>query len=199
MAETITITDDRTGKSVTVPISDGVFPASAIRELDANLFVYDPAYMQTAACKSAITYLDGNAGILRYRGLPDRATGRAIDVPRGRVPAAEGRAARQGAARAVDVRRHAPHVHPREHAQAVRRRIPLRRPPDGHVRVGRGRARDLLQRRQGDLRRGEPREADPAADRQDADDRRHVPPLLGRAAVQLPRATACRTRATSCR
>ena len=70
MAETITITDDRTGKSVTVPISDGVFPASAIRELDANLFVYDPAYMQTAACKSAITYLDGNAGILRYRGYP---------------------------------------------------------------------------------------------------------------------------------
>ena len=70
MADTITITDDRTGKSVTVPITDGVFPASAIRELDANLFVYDPAYMQTAACKSAITYLDGNAGILRYRGYP---------------------------------------------------------------------------------------------------------------------------------
>ena len=70
MAETITITDDRTGKTVTVPITDGVFPASAIRELDANLFVYDPAYMQTAACKSAITYLDGNAGILRYRGYP---------------------------------------------------------------------------------------------------------------------------------
>ena len=70
MAETITITDDRTGKTVTAPITDGVFPASAIRELDANLFVYDPAYMQTAACKSAITYLDGNAGILRYRGYP---------------------------------------------------------------------------------------------------------------------------------
>ncbi len=70
MADTITITDDRTGKTVTVPITDGVFPASAIRELDANLFVYDPAYMQTAACRSSITYLDGNAGILRYRGYP---------------------------------------------------------------------------------------------------------------------------------
>src|SRR6478609_9147284 len=70
MPDTITLTDDRTGKTVTVPITDGVFPASAIRELDANLFVYDPAYMQTAACKSSITYLDGGAGILRYRGYP---------------------------------------------------------------------------------------------------------------------------------
>jgi len=68
--ETITITDDRTGKTVTVPIEGGVFPASAIRELDASLYVYDPAYMQTASCKSAITYLDGGNGILRYRGYP---------------------------------------------------------------------------------------------------------------------------------
>jgi citrate synthase len=68
--DTITITDDRTGKTVTVPINGGVFPASAVRELDPSLFIYDPAYMQTAACKSSITYLDGDAGILRYRGYP---------------------------------------------------------------------------------------------------------------------------------
>jgi citrate synthase len=68
--DTITITDDRTGKSVTVPITDGVFPSSAIRELDKNLFVYDPAFLSTAACRSSITYLDGDAGILRYRGYP---------------------------------------------------------------------------------------------------------------------------------
>ncbi len=70
MPDTITIIDDRTGKQVTVPITDGVFPASAVRELDPSLFIYDPAYMQTAACKSAITFLDGEAGILRYRGYP---------------------------------------------------------------------------------------------------------------------------------
>ena len=70
MPDTITITDDRTGKKVTVPITDGVFPATAVRELDPSLYVYDPAFMQTAACKSAITYLDGEAGILRYRGYP---------------------------------------------------------------------------------------------------------------------------------
>jgi citrate synthase len=68
--DTITITDDRTGKTVTVPIEGGVFPASAVRELDPSLFIYDPAYMQTASCKSEITYLDGGAGILRYSGYP---------------------------------------------------------------------------------------------------------------------------------
>jgi len=68
--DTITITDDRTGKTVTVPITDGVFPSSAIRELDPNLYVYDPAYLSTASCRSAITYLDGDNGILRYRGYP---------------------------------------------------------------------------------------------------------------------------------
>ncbi len=70
MSETITIIDDRTGKQITVPITDGVFPASAVRELDPSLYIYDPAYMQTAACKSAITFLDGENGILRYRGYP---------------------------------------------------------------------------------------------------------------------------------
>ncbi|MGA1650054.1 MAG: citrate/2-methylcitrate synthase, partial [Ilumatobacteraceae bacterium] len=53
-----------------MPIEGGVFPASAVRELDPSLYIYDPAYMQTAACKSSITYLDGDAGILRYRGYP---------------------------------------------------------------------------------------------------------------------------------
>jgi citrate synthase len=70
MAETITIIDDRTGKQVTVPITGGVFPSSALRQLDPKLRVYDPAFLSTAACKSSITYLDGDAGILRYRGYP---------------------------------------------------------------------------------------------------------------------------------
>ena len=43
--DTITIIDDRTGKTVTVPITDGVFPSSALRELDPTLYIYDPAYM----------------------------------------------------------------------------------------------------------------------------------------------------------
>ena len=70
MPDTITITDDRTGKTVTVPIEGGVFPSSALRELDPTLYCYDPAFLSTASCKSAITYLDGEAGILRYGGYP---------------------------------------------------------------------------------------------------------------------------------
>ena len=70
MPDTITITDDRTGKTVTVPIEGGVFPSSALRELDPSLYMYDPAYLSTASCKSGITYLDGEAGILRYGGYP---------------------------------------------------------------------------------------------------------------------------------
>jgi citrate synthase len=70
MAETITIIDDRTGKQVTVPIAGGAFSSAALRELDPKLRMYDPAFLSTAACKSAITYLDGDAGVLRYRGYP---------------------------------------------------------------------------------------------------------------------------------
>ena len=70
VAETITIIDDRTGKKVTVPIRDGVFPSTALRELDPDLRVYDPAFLSTAACASSITYIDGEKGILRYRGYP---------------------------------------------------------------------------------------------------------------------------------
>jgi citrate synthase len=70
VADTITIIDDRTGKKVTVPLTEGTFPSSALRDLDPDLRVYDPAYLSTAACRSSITYLDGDAGILRYRGYP---------------------------------------------------------------------------------------------------------------------------------
>jgi citrate synthase len=68
--DTITITDDRTGKTVTVPIEGGVFSSAALRELDPMLYCYDPAFLSTASCRSEITFLDGSAGILRYRGYP---------------------------------------------------------------------------------------------------------------------------------
>ena len=70
MADTITLIDDRTGKKVTVAINDGVFSSAALRELDPDLRIYDPAFLSTASCSSSITYLDGDAGILRYRGYP---------------------------------------------------------------------------------------------------------------------------------
>ncbi|MGH9000111.1 MAG: citrate synthase [Acidimicrobiia bacterium] len=71
MGDSYTITDNRTGKTVEVPIEEGGgISAKALRELDPNVFVYDPAFMQTAACRSSITLVDGDAGVLRYRGYP---------------------------------------------------------------------------------------------------------------------------------
>ena len=64
--ETLTITDNRTGETYTVPIVEGAVRATDLR----GLVSYDPAFLNTAACRSAITYIDGDAGILRYRGYP---------------------------------------------------------------------------------------------------------------------------------
>ncbi|HSH58779.1 MAG TPA: citrate synthase [Acidimicrobiales bacterium] len=68
--ETITITDNRTGERFDIPIVDGGIAASSWRKALPDLLFFDPGYLSTAACESAITYLDGEAGILRYRGYP---------------------------------------------------------------------------------------------------------------------------------
>ena len=73
--DTLSITDNRTGKSYEVPIADGTIKAMDLRNIktsddDFGLMTYDPAFMNTAACRSAITYIDGDRGILRYRGYP---------------------------------------------------------------------------------------------------------------------------------
>jgi citrate synthase len=72
---TLTITDNRTGKSYEVPIENETIKAIDLRQIRVNkddfgLMTYDPAYMNTASCKSNITYIDGDKGILRYRGYP---------------------------------------------------------------------------------------------------------------------------------
>ncbi len=80
--DTLTITDNRTGKTYEVPIQYGTFPTygASIRgadlrnikasEDDFGLMSYDPAFLNSASCKSAITFIDGERGILRYRGYP---------------------------------------------------------------------------------------------------------------------------------
>jgi citrate synthase len=74
-SETLTVTDNRTGKSFELPIVDGTVRAVDFRQMvrnedDFGLMVYDPAFLNTAACRSAITYIDGDRGILEYRGYP---------------------------------------------------------------------------------------------------------------------------------
>ena len=74
-ADTLSVTDNRTGQTYEIPIEDGTVRSLAFRDIkvsedDFGLMTYDPAYMNTASCRSAITFLDGEAGVLEYRGYP---------------------------------------------------------------------------------------------------------------------------------
>src|SRR5918996_1287530 len=75
MADTLTITDNRTGRTYQVPIQDGTIKATDLRQIkvtadEFGLMTYDPAFMNTAACRSRITFIDGDRGVLMYRGYP---------------------------------------------------------------------------------------------------------------------------------
>ena len=74
-SNTLTVTDNRTNRTYTVPITDGTVRAMDFRQMrtgeeDFGLILYDPAFTNTASCRSSITYLDGERGILEYRGYP---------------------------------------------------------------------------------------------------------------------------------
>jgi citrate synthase len=75
MPDTLSIIDNRTGKRYEVPVKDGTIRAMDLRQIkvaddDFGLMTYDPAFTNTAACRSAITYIDGDVGVLEYRGYP---------------------------------------------------------------------------------------------------------------------------------
>ena len=76
MAEnSLSVTDNRTGKTYQIPVADGAIRALDLRQIktsdgDFGLMSYDPAFANTASCRSAITFIDGDKGILRYRGYP---------------------------------------------------------------------------------------------------------------------------------
>ena len=73
--QTLTVTDNRTGKTYELPITNGTIRAMDLRKIkvddaDFGMMSYDPAFNNTASCISRVTYIDGDAGILRYRGYP---------------------------------------------------------------------------------------------------------------------------------
>ena len=75
MSETLTITDNRTGKQYEIPIADGTIRAIDLRQIKVDpeefgMMSYDPAFLNTASCQSRVTFIDGDKGILRYRGYP---------------------------------------------------------------------------------------------------------------------------------
>src|ERR1019366_628325 len=74
-ADTLTVTDNRTGQTYELPVADGTIRATELRQIKVDpdefgLMSYDPAYMNTASCRSSITYIDGDAGVLQHRGYP---------------------------------------------------------------------------------------------------------------------------------
>ena len=74
MTRTVTITDNKTGKQLECPVSEGTYGSPVIHTKDLykelGMFTFDPGYATTASCRSAITYLDGEKGILLHRGYP---------------------------------------------------------------------------------------------------------------------------------
>lgn len=75
MANTLTLTDNRTGRQYEIPITDGAIRAIDVRQIkvapdEFGMMTYDPAFTNTAACRSTITYIDGDQGVLMYRGYP---------------------------------------------------------------------------------------------------------------------------------
>lgn len=74
-SQSLTVTDNRTGKNYTIPINQGTIRSMDLRQVkssddDFGLLCYDPGFLNTASCKSSVTFIDGDKGILRYRGYP---------------------------------------------------------------------------------------------------------------------------------
>ena len=201
--ETLSVTDNRTGESYDVEIEDGTVKAMDFRQIklaedDFGLMTYDPAFTNTASVRSSVCYIDGEAGVLEYRGYPieelcERASYLEVAylLIYGALPDA-------GPARRVGVRDHPPHLRPREH-QEVRRGLPLRRAPDGDAARHGRRALDLLSGREEDRRRARAPHGRRPPDSEDADARRLRLPAQPGAAVRLSGQRPRPTPATSSR
>ena len=132
---TLTITDNRTGQTYTVPIENGTIRAMNLRQIktgpeDFGLMTYDPAFMNTASCRSSITYIDGDRGILRYRGYPIEVLAeRCTFLEVAYLAAVRGIAHRAGTEE-LGARHHPPHHAAREHEE-VHGGFPLRFPSHG--------------------------------------------------------------------
>ena len=156
-AETLTVTDNRTGRSYEIPIVDGAVRSLDLRQIrtsedDFGLLAYDPAFMNTASCRSAITFLDGDAGVLEYRGYPIEQLAEhssylevAYLLVHGELPTAA----------QLDEWTHQITIHTfvHENIKELHAGLPPRRPPDGDAARRGRRAVDVLPRRQRHPRR----------------------------------------------
>src|SRR6266436_1895267 len=146
--ETLTITDNRTGQSYELPITHATIRAADLRQIKVDpkefgMMSYDPSFNNTASCISKITFIDGDAGILRHRGysIEDLAE-KSTYLETAYLPAAQG----------LGLQRHASHLHPRKH-QEISGRLSLRCSSDGHDDVHDRGSFHFLSRRERHLQR----------------------------------------------
>ena len=135
--DALSVVDRRTGKSYELPIVNGTVRAMDFRQMkdgpdDFGLMTYDPAYLNTASCKSRITYIDGDKGILRYRGYPIEVLAEKCTFLEVAYLLLYGELPTQGRVREVGPRHHVPHDDPRVPEEA-HGRVQPRRAPDGHA------------------------------------------------------------------
>ena len=152
MTDTLSIRDNRTGREYELAITDGTIRAADLKQIavddEPGLATYDPGFVNTASCRS-VDHLHrrrrGHPGVPR---LPDRAAGRALDLPRGRLPAAATASCRPRRSWTQWVHDITYHTFLHENLKQFIAGLPLRRAPDGHADGVGQRAVDLLPRRQ---------------------------------------------------
>ena len=203
-ADTLTITDNRTGKTYEVPIEDGTIRAIELRQIkvdddDFGLMTYDPAFMNTASCRSPITFIDGDKGILEYRGYPIEQLAEqssylevAYLLIHGELPT-QARARRVGSTRSRTTRSSTRTSRSSCRASATTRtRWGCSLASVGALSTFYPEAKQIKDHGAAD-------DADRAADREDADARRLRLPAQPRACRTSTRTTTSATPATSCR
>ena len=188
--DSLTITDNRTGKTYEVPVQDGTIKAMDLRQIkvgadDFGLMTYDPGFMNTASCKSRITFIDGDKGILNYRGYPIEQLAEQGNYLETAYLLLKGELPTKSQYEAWAEKSHDPHLRARER-EGADGGLPLRRAPDGDDRVDDGGAQHLLPDLQARARPARARTPRQPADREDPDARGlRLPPLDG-AAVRVP-------------
>ena len=178
MADTLTITDNRTGKQYEIPVKEGTIRATDLKQIkaraeDTGLTTYDPALLNTAACRSAITYIDGDKGVLWYRGYPIEQLAEhctyletAYLILFGELPTEK---QLQTWTDAITQ-----HTLLHENVKKLMEGFQYRRPSHGHLHQHGRRALDALPRRQAGLRSELARSSMPAAGREGREHRRYA-------------------------
>ena len=146
----LTVRDNRTGQEYEIPITDGTIRAGDLGQIKVDddapgLATYDPGFTNTASCRSAVTFIDGDKGILEYRGYPIEQLAEKSTFLEVAYLLIHGDLPTQDAVRRVGARDHLPHVRARER-EDLHAGLPLRRPPDGDADGLGRRAVDVLPR-----------------------------------------------------